>query len=148
MTGPARSIGALLSAALIAALFTAGCGSTGGSMDGGSADDSPPAPPPPPAEARCVTLWNSALNRGNRGMMGNSSFGKPYVSVGFSADYPDKCLLTVSLPDIGRAFQYQEAGTNSEAFRMSWSGSSTGLDPTTVGWNASVTADGLLELTQ
>lgn len=99
---------------LVAAIgmLIVGCGDTKGSKESSG----------PAADAasensdlqRCVDSWNAAARSGQGS---NANFGKlwlgpteKYAAVGFSADFPDRCLVTLADPDLDGAAQFQESG--------------------------------------
>jgi hypothetical protein len=72
-----------------------------------------------------------------------------YVSVGFSADYPDLCLITASNPDTDIAMQFLESQNSPYGGNYKPSGdptSSSNLDPSLTNWNASANAEGRITL--
>lgn len=103
---------------------------------------------------RCVILWNKPSNDYGRELISGYSDQPPYVSVGFSEIYPDKCLITAANPDLGRAFQFNDGGQGSGGgesglgpfgFPVS-EGSPNTLPPSATNWNASADSEGFLRL--
>lgn len=67
-------------------------------------------------ERRCVVLWDARRNYILRILAAGvyesvvTAKGKTrYVSVGFSADFPDRCLITFASPDRGEAVQFLQS---------------------------------------
>lgn len=96
-------------------------------------------------EQRCVDLWNSPENDdvpvtdgGTLDPRNAAIVWGPYVSVGFAADYPDLCLITLSDPDSNVAFQFLEQSYPHSGFALV-GGNLTRpayLDPSVTNWNA------------
>ena len=62
----------------------------------------------------CVTLWNADDNQTYRNLTaGWAQRSGVYVNVAVAADYPDKCLITASAPDLGIAYQFLQASGDS-----------------------------------
>lgn len=71
-----------------------------------------------------------------------------YVSVGFSASFPDRCLVTMAVPDFDVANQFMEASTAQRSTIGSFTPGGTtkvaDLPPSVQHWNATTDADGNL----
>lgn len=117
-----------------------------------SADDLPDPVPAP--EQQCVDLWNDPSNTSVRELWApllTNGATVDYVSVGWAANYPDRCLITVSNPDRRTAMQFLEKGGTSDTDYPpgNYDRSSIDpnqLDPSLTGWNASMNPDGSIEL--
>lgn len=148
--------------ALVAAFCVAGCGSS--KVSGSASAQGKPDPavctgnyssdykrkhgcddyvaPPPPPEQRCINLWKSGLNTGRSEAISLASVGRVYASVGFAADYPDECLVTLASPVIS-GMQFVETN-NGYAPTASID---PGDLPSGVTWNAVPDSEGNLRLT-
>jgi hypothetical protein len=97
---------------------------------------------------RCVDLWNEPSNDYGRTLISGYSSQPPYVNINFSAQFPDKCLITAANPDIGEAHQFLEGRGGSSGlgpFGLPISeGSVNSLPPTE--WNTSSDGEGYLTL--
>ena len=104
-----------------------------------------------PPEARCVQLWNvSTVNRltGPPGLAMRARSAPIYGSVGFAADYPDKCLWTFSVPDQKFAIQQLESSPDAPFGPIGLENevSLGGLPASVKNWNLDVTSDGYISL--
>lgn len=75
--------------------------------------------------------------------------GDVYVSVGFAADYPDECLVTLSAPGMHIAMQFIENRSSYNGDGYQTSGGEldpNSLDPSLTNWNADVVSDGTISL--
>ena len=101
-------------------------------------------PPVSSADARraCIDSWNHPANDDEfPSALGQQQGESLYVSIGPSADFPDRCLLTVAAPD-GLALQFH--GDLSGNWGGMGSTRVETLDETTKDWNASAQPDGSL----
>jgi hypothetical protein len=130
--------GLALAGIALLAVSVAGCGSSSGSGDDANANGAPAAVAPAPQ--RCVGLWDGAAND-VRGTLADPSFGDSYVSVGFASNYPDRCLITFSFPNLPIAWQYLEGGMGS-SWTMLAELKPVALDESVTHWNASLGEDG------
>lgn len=131
---------------VVLALAAAGCGSSSTTPEA-----TPPVAPVVAPEQRCVDRWNRLAARvwpsGKPPVIGKYfsveliDLFKNYVSVGFSADYPDRCLITASNPDKGLASQWFETPGGRLPFRRV-DLNPEALDPSTTNWNARVVQTG------
>lgn len=72
-------------------------------------------------------------------------FGAGYASIGFAADYRDKCQITVSFPNAESFYQFLEANSGSPMGAFSHSGGQGGDAPDSAkDWNATINTDGTL----
>jgi hypothetical protein len=109
---------------------------------------------PEPPEERCVELWNGSANDGlSASVVGPyaRNAGDVYVSVGFAADFPDRCLITVGVPSADRAIQYIEGGVGFPESPYGVANVGEGVDsvsqlpPSAKQWNAHALSDGSIE---
>mgnify|MGYP003403384652 FL=1 len=122
-------------------------GMTPGSEEAANPDVSP--------EQRCVDLWNNDAGNASSGVNWAETLqraGEMYVSVGFAADFPDKCLFTLAQPNYDTVTQFIESDPantpgNVHTSGPSGGGSVSGLSEETKQWNATVAEDGTLTLT-
>lgn len=77
-----------------------------------------------------------------------TQMGDAYVSVGFAADFPDKCLVTFAFPSTDDTLQFIESGGSSPMgpFSVPTNGTVGGLPESTKDWNATLSEDGTLRL--
>lgn len=130
--------------AVVVLLSGCGGGSSSTSTDSTASDDAAAANAERAQNQHCVTVWNGADNR--FASMANSiaGGGDAYVSVGYSADFPDKCLITVAGATTSTAMQFTEAGGQTASAVGSYapvdpSGIPVSqLDESTKQWNAKV----------
>lgn len=103
----------------------------------------------------CVDRWNSSSNEQIREMLSIAVqlSGSSYVNVGWAADYPDRCLITVSIPERQAAQQYlqnpdsdEESGPLSTDYSFPRSIDPSTLDASLTEWNASADAEGFVSL--
>lgn len=73
-------------------------------------------------------------------MIGQLQHSSSYVSVGAAADYPDTCLITLSLPDWDSAWLFFESDSDigKRVFKANSELSAAALDESVKDWNASV----------
>jgi len=144
----AVGVGLIVLVAVVVAVAGGGDGdSSGGAADGVAEADLVAAERA--GNERCAELWNSTENQTWKGLAGTqSNTGDAYVSVGFAADYPDKCLITVSIPAIRTARQFMESGGDIGAgpFGMPVDADPNSLDPSLTNWNASIDEEGTITL--
>jgi hypothetical protein len=72
------------------------------------------------------------------------------VSVGFAADYPDLCSITVSSPETRVALQVLESDASPFGGNSTIAGNALSfneLDPSVTDWNASADTAGIIRLT-
>ncbi|MGW0631784.1 hypothetical protein [Streptomyces sp. NPDC002758] len=69
-----------------------------------------------------------------------------YATVGFSATFPDRCMITIANPQIMSAVQYMQDGRDSWPYAVSWNGSVDQLDPSLLPWNAKINHEGIITL--
>ena len=100
-------------------------------------------------EEQCVKRWNEDKSGLRLGVLYVFIGETPYVSVGFSADYPDRCLITASNPDRDKAVQFLETrnGSFKQVGGLGNFLSSSHLDPSVTRWNASADRNGNVMLT-
>lgn len=97
------------------------------------------------AEA-CLEKWNADPGQGAI----VAEFAQQhdvYASVGPSETFPDKCMVTVAVPDVDRAYQYLEGASvtkTDHAYGPKASGNVGDLPASTTQWNARLEADGSL----
>lgn len=142
-----RPTAVVLLAGVCALLITAlaGCGSSDSKASSGTTTTKAAAGPPP--EQRCVRLWNDPANDLRQIIGARLSTGTDaYVSVGFASDYPDKCLVTISLPAIGSASQFLEGGMNGMPYAFPQEADPASLDPSLTNWNATLSDDATMKL--
>jgi len=85
---------------------------------------------------RCVLLWNKADNTAARNTLAVSE--GEYVSVTLSAQYPDRCLVTIANPRLDLSAQLLESGSASAyPYDQIASGSASTLPQSVTHWNAS-----------
>lgn len=98
----------------------------------------------------CLDIWNDETNGPTRTLLASATLGEslPYVSIGYAANYPDRCLVTASNPSFGaRALQFLEDGSYGATFRtLSTDVPLASLDEFTKAWNASSDTQGYLSL--
>jgi hypothetical protein len=106
----------------------------------------------------CIALWNGRSNQADRETVANLDYSTEeaplyYVSVGPSATFPDKCLVTVASPSSNRAYQFVEGaqGSNVAGFGIFglpvFEGSPGQLDASVTNWNATADGEGIVTLT-
>lgn len=120
-------------------------------LAGGQSDSPPPladtdtvstVDPGPPPEQRCVNLWNGSAERDDRF---RNRPADAYVSVGFLAEYPDRCVVTVASLSTtpALAFIYRENRSSSERnYDLIFSGLTDQLPETNTDWNATMDSTG------
>jgi hypothetical protein len=124
--------------------FLLGCGSD--DPKGSSGDSAAESTPPP--EDRCFDLWNDAeenIGKEFASLLAQGGSGTAYVSVGFGATFPDRCLVTIASPDIDSAQQYREASAQEAgfgAFSPAGNGTISDLPESVTAWNATVNKEG------
>lgn len=98
---------------------------------------------------KCVASWNSGVTENVRSLVKNiggaslsGGGAQLYASTGYSADFPDRCLVTIANPDIRQAVQVQEDSSGS--FILSKTASLGELPDSVKQWNAGVDKDGFL----
>jgi hypothetical protein len=96
----------------VSMLLLAGCGggSSSTSTSPSTSDHASIATAERAANELCVKLWNGTENRFSEMANSIAGGGDAYVSVGYSADFPDKCLVTVAGATTSTAMQFTEAG--------------------------------------
>jgi len=105
---------------------------------------------PPSAAQLCATKWNGSTDSfsttSKQMVRAISQTGGQattlYVSAGFSADFPDRCLVTVANPDVGNVVQFTE--TSQGGFRLSGTGRVSDVPDSAKQWNATMTSDGVM----
>jgi hypothetical protein len=149
---------------VVLAAMLAGCGggskqSSPGRIDNNKAYNCDPAgncttvPTQAPAEQRCVKLWNQDAENASTVQseaVSLASAGRVYVSVGFAADYPDLCLVTLVSPSVRTGMQFLESDTpggSGEVYMPEGTVDPTNLDPSLKNWNAEADDSGYLRLT-
>jgi hypothetical protein len=105
-------------AVLVVAVIAVAMSASEGDKDAQPAGDSSGSAPLNEARAqaapedRCFTLWNSSNDRVKRLYAYLPKSGDVYVSMGFAADFPDKCLITLGSLRTGQAAQFIEGGVS------------------------------------
>lgn len=102
----------------------------------------------------CVDKWNAGASQvakqiaGNIAVAGQTSGGPKYtyVSAGFSADVPDRCLITVANVDVGLVSQFQEKSGGVFDVPLGGSSSVSTLPDSVKQWNAHGDTQGTLGL--
>lgn len=138
-------VGALLTlvAVVVVALASSGASSPSSARTNSDATGNPETLP----TARCEHLWNSDKNRIYRSQFsGLAARIHLYVSVGFAADYPDKCLVAISAPNLGYAWELLEGSPSPDLAFTEQRTTPDALPPSTKNWNAVINPDGTLHL--
>lgn len=115
--------------------------SNSGSRDEEPLAENPPATAAEAPEQGCIDKWNASSSDRNFGRQWLGG-DKLYAAVGFSADFPDRCLVTLASPDMGgQATQIQEANG-----MWVWEGNSSpeSVPESAKQWNATREPDGTL----
>ncbi|MGW1799193.1 hypothetical protein ACWCQN_25290 [Streptomyces sp. NPDC001984] len=101
------------------------------------------------AQQQCAVSWN--LHNPDRTNVGSlitsaqsSDTPTGYANVGFSTMFPDRCMITMANPATMIAMQYIQDGPDSWSGIPAWTGTVSGLDPSTTDWNARVITDGIV----
>jgi hypothetical protein len=132
----------VLALIVLVALFSTGTqdpSSEGVGSDDPSAETSSSDAP----ELRCIERWNASPDDRNPGRIWSNDLDQvPYAAVGFSADFPDRCLVTLGLPDQYAAVQFEESSDGS--WRWVGGGMPQELPESAKQWNARRERDGTL----
>lgn len=98
----------------------------------------------PPPEQGCIDSWNATPPEDNFGKTWIQLEEETYAAVGFSADFPDQCLVTLAVPRIDQATQVQETNPG----EWTWQGNSSvsQIPVSAKQWNATRSSDGSLSL--
>lgn len=112
--------------------------------------------PGPTAAEACVARWNSGASENARSLIGGIARNfqadevvPTYVSAGYSADIPDRCLITVAQPDLGTngiAYQFRETAQGTFEYPSGHISSLTALPDSVKQWNAQGDRKGTLTL--
>lgn len=96
--------------------------------------------------APCAALWNDASDPVPRSIVAKmavgpgGSYAPVYAKVGYSADVPDRCLITVAQPDDGQVIQFLQRSDGS--FPPKLTTNLRALHPSNKEWNTYADADG------
>ncbi len=143
----AAVLGVAILAVVAAIILALGGGGSGQSSPSGREVGTVPAGSHP--EQRCVDNWNKPENLGHQLVRAHlrAAHGQNTsvnVSVGFSAEYPDRCLIVVSAFEGRQNSEFLEGG-GIPGLPYSVSNPNR-LSPSEENWNASANPDGTLTL--
>ncbi|MDB4896569.1 MAG: hypothetical protein JWN15_2831, partial [Firmicutes bacterium] len=100
----------------------------------------------------CILSWNNH-NTQQMGYAGefatgyaNNAPSPGYASVGYSADFPDRCMITVGNPLDGEAEQFVQDASHHWSQSFTWRGSMIGLPSNVLSWNATILANGVIDI--
>jgi hypothetical protein len=97
-----------------------------------------------PFVERCVDSWNRTSDQGKRGTSSFGQAGRVYASVYPSADFPDQCLVTVTVSAGGGPIVQQWSENRPGLWVPGGGPPLDALSPETKDWNVTANPDGTL----
>lgn len=143
----------LRGAVVIAALLVSACGNeVSDDAPNASEDQATSTTAAETPESRCVDLWNEAGTDESYGKQEITSVSETleersgsktlYVTVGFDATFPDRCLITFASPDLGVAYQWREStDARGGPYTSAGGGTIDDLPESVTDWNARTDGD-------
>jgi hypothetical protein len=149
----------LVAAAVLCAVITGGIfiatrsqgGDNSTTVGTSESTDYPTTDPGTDSVAACAGRWNS-LNDNKQNIGALATVGETgenptaYVTIGSSSLFPDRCMITLANPATMSAWQYIEDPGSGWSGNPSWGGTASQLNPSVTSWNASMKADGTINV--
>lgn len=121
-----------------------GCGSSSSTTVATTATDGAGT-----AVADCMSKWNASTDAVKNIWTPVAESAEVYAAVGFSAAFPDKCMVTIAVPSTGLAGQFLEggaSGVDDQAYGTAPTDVTrvADLPQSAMQWNARLRGDGTL----